>query len=180
MILQLFDHAACRVAEQLPHDGITAIFVSAPSSGQPEERFFYSRLVTILSDTFSAPVVVAPVDSLTTLALTYRLHRCEIVYRPLSDQRFLRRTRWQRTASVFLEVGAHNLATRGFHFQKIWHETAADTLDEKSLQQLEDPTLSFTSGRRERNENGFHWLEAALITSATGVIVYLFYSLRSR
>jgi hypothetical protein len=179
-LLQLFDRVAYRIVEQLPRDSATAIFVRPPANGRLEERFFFSRLVTILSDTLPVPVLVEPVDSLTTLALTYQLHRCEIVYRPSPHQRFLRRTSWQRDANIFVEVSAYNLATRQVRFQKIWEETATDSLDKKYLPGLEASNLPFTLGRWESARDGFHWLEAALITSATGIIVYLFYSLRSR
>jgi hypothetical protein len=173
--LQLFDRVAYRVADQIRRDDASAIVVKMPSNPRPEERFFYSRLVTILSDTLSLPILIEPLDSLTTMALTYQLHRCEIVYRPWPGQRVA-----QRLANVFVEISAYNPATRQIHFQQLWQETATDTLEQKDFSRLENPNLPFTLGRREKAEHEFRWLEAALITSATGIIIYLFYSLRSR
>ena len=188
MFLQLFDSIAYRVAGQMTDNGV-AIWVQAPASERPEEKFFFSRLVTILRDTLAAPIFTAPLqkaalewpaDSLQALALSYRLHRCAIIYQPLSSGRWFRSTPWKRTAGVLLEVGAHEANTRQVRFQKIWQESVSDTVAEKSLSRLENANLPFTIGRREKRKDGFNWLEAALITTATGVVVYLFYSLRSR
>ncbi len=176
VFLQLFDRVAYRVAEEIARDGGAAIWVQPPANERPEERFFFSRLVTILSDTLSAPIFTEPVDSLQSLALRYRLSRCEVVYRPVSG----RRSPWQRTASVLIELGGREAKTRQVHFQKIWAESAVDTVAEKSLASLEETSLPFTVGKWERPARKFRWLEPALITSATGVVVYLFFALRSR
>jgi hypothetical protein len=179
-VLQLFDRVAYRVAESMSHDGAAAIWVKAPANLKPEERFFFSRLTTVLSDSLQWRVFADPVDSLQTTALIYQLHRCEIIYRPLPRRRFWRKSRWQRSANIIVELGAQNASTRQIVFQKIFEESAADTLAENSLRSLEDQNLAFTIGRRESREQGSRWLEAALITSATGAVIYLFYSLRSR
>lgn len=175
VILQLFDRAACRVAEQISHERAAAIFVQAASPPSPEERFFSSRLVTILNDTLPVPIFTEPVELLKTVALTHQLHRCQVVYRSLSNRRLV-----YRHASVLIEFEAHDAATRQMLFQKIWEESAADTVAEKSLPRLENVNLPFTVGKWEKRETGLRWLEPVLITSATGIIVYLFYALRSR
>jgi hypothetical protein len=108
------------------------------------------------------------------------LHRCEIVYRPLPRRRFWQEARWQRSANVIVELGAQNASTRQVRFQKIFSESAADTLAKNYLPRLEEQNLPFTIGRRENREENSGWLEPILITSATGVVIYLFYSLRSR
>ncbi len=180
MLLQLFNRVAYRVAGQISRDGGVGIWVRPPANERPEERFFFSRLVTVLSDTLSSPIFTEPVDSLQTLALTYRLSHCELVYRPVSGRHSPGGSQWQRTASVLVEIGARDAMSRQVRFQKIWEESAVDTVAEKSLARLEDADLPFTVGKWERPASGFRWLEPALITSATGVIVYLFYALRSR
>jgi hypothetical protein len=176
MFLQLFDRVAHRVAEQIAGDGGAAIWVQPPASEQPEERFFFNRLVTILGDTLSVPIFTEPVDSLQSLALRYRLFRCEMVYRPVSG----RGSRSQRTASVLIELGGREAKTRQVRFQRIWTESAVDTVAEKSMASLEEASLPFTVGRWEGSVRKVRWLEPALITSATGVVVYLFFALRSR
>jgi len=179
-MLQLFDRAAYRVTATMIGDGVAAISVQQPAGSKPEERFFFSRLVTILNDTHDAPIFAEPIDTLKMTALTWQLSRCEIVYRPLSRRRFWQRARWQRTANVMIEISARETSTRQVQFQKIFTESAADTVAEKFLSRLEDQNLSFTVGRRERDDKESRWLEPVLITSATGIVVYLFYSLRSR
>jgi hypothetical protein len=176
VFLQLFDRVAYRVAGEIARDGAAAIRLQPPASERPEERFFHSRLVTALSDTLALPIFAEPADSLPHLAVTYRLSQCEVIYRPLSG----RRNQWQRTAGVLIEIGGHEAMTRKVLFQKIWAESAADTVAEKNLAGLEEANLPFTAGKRERPPRRWRWLEPALITSATGVIVYLFYALRSR
>lgn len=176
VFLQLFDRVAHRVAGQIAHDGGPGIWVQPPANERPEERFFFSRLVTLLRDTFSAPIFTEPEDSLQSLALHYRLSRCELVYRPVSG----RHSPWQRTASVLIEIGGREAKTRQVRFQEIWAESAVDTVAEKSVASLEEASLPFTVGKWERPGRKFRWLEPALITSATGVVVYLFFVLRSR
>jgi hypothetical protein len=175
--LQLFDKIAYCVAEQIAHDG-------APDLGKrrqraPEEKFFsavWSRFCAIPG----RADFTEPVDSLQAMALSYRLHHCAMVYQPLPGGRWFGSTPWQRTAGVFIEVGAREAKTRQVRFQNVWQESVSDTVAEKSLSRLENANLPFTIGRREKRQDGFNWLEAALITTATGVVVYLFYSLRSR
>jgi hypothetical protein len=176
MFLQLFDRVAHRVAEQIARDGGAAVWVQPPAIERAEEQFFFSRLVTILGDTLSVPIFTEPVDSLLGLALRYRLSRGEMVYRPMTG----RGSRWQRTASVLIEIGGRESKTRQIRFQHIWAESAVDTVAEKSLASLEEASLPFTVGKWERPGRKFRWLEPALVTSATGVVVYLFFALRSR
>jgi hypothetical protein len=176
VFLQLFDRVAHRVAEEIARDRGAAIWVQPPAHERPEERFFFSRLITILGDTRSAPIFAEPADSLQSLTLRYRLSRCEMVYRPVPG----RGSRWQRTANVLIEIGGREAKTRQVRFQKIWAESAVDTVAEKSLVSLEEAGLPFTVGKWERPGRKFRWLEPALITSATGVVVYLFFALRSR
>lgn len=177
---QLFDRVAWRVADAAAPDSAAVIWIKSPAIPKPEERFFYSRLLTILTDSLRFAVFAEPVDSLKTLALTYQLSRCEIVYQPLPRRRFWRPVRWRRTANVVAEVGALDPRTQQVRFQKIFVETAADTLSEKSLSGGENQNFVFTLGRREDRQESSRWLEPVLITSATGVVVYLFYALRSR
>jgi hypothetical protein len=176
VFLQLFDRVAHRVAGEIARDGGAGIWVQPPANERPEERFFFSRLVTILRDTLSAPIFTEPADSLQSLALRYRLSRCELIYRPVSG----RHRPWQRTVRVLIELGGREAKTRQVRFQEIWAESAVDTVAEKSLASLEEPGLPFTVGKWERPGRKFRWLEPALITSATGVVVYLFFALRSR
>jgi len=176
LFLQIFDRVALRVAEEIARDGGAALWVQPPADEPPEERFFFSRLVTILGDTLAAPIFAEPADSLQSLGLRYRLSGCEVVYRPVSG----RGSRWQRTASVVIELGGREAKTRQVRFQKIWAESAVDTVAEKALASLEEASLPFTIGKWEKPARQFRWLEPALITSATGVVVYLFFALRSR
>lgn len=176
VFLQLFDRVAHRVAGQIASDGGAGIWVQPPANERPEERFFFSRLVTILRDTLSAPIFTEPADSLQSLALHYRLSRCELVYHPV----FGHRSPWQRTASVLIEIGGREAKTRQVRFQEIWAESAVDTVAEKSVASLEKASLPFTVGKWERPGRKFRWLEPVLVTSATGVIAYLFFALRSR
>lgn len=178
--LRLFDRIASHAGEQIARDGETVAFVRPPSHDQPEWRFFFSRLVTVLNDSLAIPVFVEPNDSSAILELTYQLHRCELVYRPLPRKFFLRHGKLERVASVLVELGARDLRSGQIRFQKIWQETATDTLEQRFLSRLEDPKLPFTVGRWEKEGGGFSWLEPALITAVTGTIIYLFYSLRSR
>jgi hypothetical protein len=179
-ILQLFDRVAYRIAELVSRDGLTAIWVKSPANLKPEERFLFSRLVTVLSDSLRLSIYKNPLDSIETTTLIYHLHRCEIVYRPLPRKIFWQGSRWQRVANVMIEVDLYNTSTRQVVSQKIFEESAADTLSEKSWQNLENRNLSFTVGRTEPDEAGWRWLEPVLIVSATGAVIYLFYSLRSR
>jgi hypothetical protein len=176
VFLQLFDRVANRVAGEIARDGGAAIWVQPPANERPEERFFFSRLITTLGDTLSAPIFTEPADSLQSLALRYRLSHCEVVYRSISG----RGSRWQRTASVLIEIGGREAKTRQIRFQNIWAESAVDTVAEKSMASLAEASLPFTVGKWERPGRKFRWLEPALITSATGVVIYLFFALRSR
>lgn len=179
-LLRLFDRVAIRVGEEISRQDHPVVWVQSALNAKPEERFFTSRLTAVFRDSLRLAVFAGPVDSLRTTALTYQLSRCEIVYRNLPQRRFRRSARWQRTANIFVEVVAQNAATRRIEFQKFFTESATDTLTEKFLPRLEEASLPFTIGRKEEPPEGFRWLEPVLITSATGVVVYLFYSLRSR
>jgi hypothetical protein len=79
-----------------------------------------------------------------------------------------------------IEINAYQVLTRRIVFQKIFEESVTDTLTEKSLPNLEDHNLPFTIGKKGHHEGGRRWLEPVLIASATGAVIYLFYSLRSR
>jgi len=179
-ILQLFDRVAMRVGEEISRQDHPAVRIQSAPDAKPEERFFSSRLVTVLKDSLRLAIFAEPVDSLRTTALTYQLARCEIVYRKLPRRRFWRSARWQRTANIFVEIVAQNAATRQINVQKFFKESATDTLAGKVLPRLEEASLPFTIGRKEEPPEGFRWLEPVLIASATGVVVYLFYALRSR
>jgi hypothetical protein len=180
VVTQLFDRVAYRVAESIAREGVIAIWLQAPANPKPEERFFFSRLVTVFNDSLRLPIFTAPVDSLPTTALAYRVQRCEIAYQPLPRRRFWQKSRWQRHANIIVELGAHDVATRQLRLQKIFVESAADTLAGKILPRLEDQGFDFTLGSRESRDENPRWLEPVLITAATGVVIYLFYSLRSR
>jgi len=179
-ILRLFDRVAIRVGEEILRQDQPAVWIQSAPDAKPEERFFSSRLVTVLKDSLRLAIFAEPVDSLRTTALTYQLARCEIVYRKLPRRRFWQGARWQRTANIVVEAGAQNAATRQIDFQKIFAESVADTLPGKFLSPLEEARLPFTIGRREEPPEGFRWLEPVLIASATGAVIYLFYALRSR
>jgi len=180
MLLPLFDRVAGRVGEELSRSEQTAVWLQPSPNAKPEERFFASRLVTVLKDSLRFAVFAEPAAALKMAALTTQLARCEVVYRKLPRRRFWLKARWQRTANVVLEAEAQNPTTRQIDFQKIFAESRADTVAEKFLSRLEEASLPFTLGRREESENGPRWLEPVLITSATGAVVYLFYALRSR
>jgi hypothetical protein len=179
-LLRLCDRVAIRVGEEILRRDQPAVWIQSAPDAKPEERFFSSRLVTVLKDSLQLAVFTEPVDSLRTTALTYHLARCEVVYRKLPDRRFWQNSRWQRTANIIVEAGAENAATRQIDFQKFFAESAADTVPGKFLSRLEEASLPFTIGRREEPPEGFRWLEPVLIASATGAVVYLFYALRSR
>jgi len=179
-ILRLFDRVAMRVGEEISRQDHPAVWVQAAPNAKAEERFFAARLVTVLKDSLRLTIFSAPIDSFRTTALTHQLARCEIVYRKLPARRFWQKGRWQRTASIVVEAGAQNAATRQIDFQKFFAESATDTLAGKVLPRLEEASLPFTIGRREEAAEGFRWLEPVLIASATGAVVYLFYALRSR
>lgn len=180
MLLPLFDRVAGRVGEELSRPEPTAVWLQQSTNAKPEERFFSSRLITVLKDSLRFAVFAEPVATLKMAALTAQLTRCEIVYRKLPRRRFWQKARWQRAAHVVVEAEAQNPATRQIDFQKIFAESRADTVAGKFLSRLQDASLPFTGGRKEESENGPHWLEPVLITSATGAVVYLFYALRSR
>ena len=179
-ILRLFDHVAIRVGEEISRHDHPAVWMQPAPNAKPEERFFSSRLVTVLQDSLRLTIFTEPIDSFRMAALTHQLVRCEIVYQKLPARRFWQKGRWQRTASIVVEAGAQNAATRQIAFQKIFAESVADTLPGKFLPRLEEASLPFTIGRREEPQEGFRWLEPVLITSATGAVIYLFYALRSR
>lgn len=178
--LPLFDRIAGRVGEELTRQEQPAVWLQPLPNAKPEERFLSSRLVTVFKDSLHLAVFAEPVTTLRMTALTPQFARCEIVYRKLPRRRFWQRARWQRAAHLVVEVIALNPATRQIDFQKIFSESFADTVEAKLLSRLEDASLPFTIGRKEEMEGGPSWLEPVLITSATGAVVYLFYSLRSR
>jgi len=180
VLLQLFDRASAQAAEQASRHNISALAVPMPASGKPEERFFYNRLITGFREKARVAILTEPLDSLNTVVLNYRLERCEIIYQPLARRGFWRGQKFQRVAEVRVELGAQQRSTRQIFFQNVLRESQSDTLAENVLPRLEDASLPFTIGKRERGAEGRRWLEPALITSATGVVVYLFYSLRSK
>jgi len=180
MVLPLFDRIASRVGAELSREEQQAIWLQPPSNAKPEERFLSSRLVTVLKDSLRLAVFAEPVTALRMTAITPQLARCEIVYRQLPRRRFWQKAHWQRAAHVVVEVSALNPATRQIDFQKIYSESLVDTVEGRFLPRLEDTSLPFTIGRKEEIAGGPGWLEPVLITSASGAVVYLFYSLRSR
>lgn len=180
MLLPLFDRVAGHLGKELLRPEQAGVVLPQAANAKPEERFFTSRLVTVLKDSLRFAVFAEPAATLQMAALTTQLARCEIVYRKLPRRRFWQKARWQRTAHAVIAAEAQNPATRQIEFQKIFAESRADTVAEKFLSSLEDASLPFTRGRREESESGTRWLEPLLITSATGAVVYLFYALRSR
>lgn len=180
IILPLFDRLASRVGAELALAEPRAVWLQPPANAKPEERFLSSRLVTVLKDSLRLAIFAEPVAALRMTAITPQLSRCEIVYRKLPRRRFWQKAHWQRAAHVVVEVSALNPATRQIDFQKIFSESLVDTVEGKFLSRLEDTSLPFTIGRKEEIAGGPGWLEPVLITSATGAVVYLFYSLRSR
>lgn len=181
MILPLFDRIASRVGAELSRETPPAIWLQPPANAKPEERFLSSRLVTVLKDSLRLDVFAEPVTALKMTALTPQVTRCEIVYRKLPRRRLWQQARWQRAAHVVVEVSALNSTTRQIDFQKIFSESLVDTVAGKVLSHLEAANWPFTIGSREESAaEGSGWLEPVLITSATGAVIYLFYSLRSR
>jgi hypothetical protein len=180
LTLRLFDRVALQISREISGDGIAAIWLKPPAGEKAEERFLFSRLITVFKDSLRLPVFTGPLDTARALAVTYRMHRCEIIYQPLSPRRLWQRARRQRLAKVLVEAGAQDTSTGRVYFQRVFEQSLADTVAENTLPRLEDQSFPFTIGRREARERGSRWLEPVLITSATGVVVYLFYSLRSR
>lgn len=180
IIQPLLDRIAGHIGNELLRREPLAVWLQPLSNPKPEERFLFSRCVTVFQDSLHWAVFAELVTDRRITAVTPQLTRCEIVYRQLPRRRFWLKARWQRTAYVVVEVNALNPATRQFDFQKIFSESHTDTVAGKFLSRLDDAALPFTVGRREERAEETGWLEPVLIASATGAMIYMFYSLRSR
>jgi hypothetical protein len=151
-------------------------------AAQSPERLLYTSLVQAVAH--DARRLFAPGDSSGEqkregLFVKSKIVTCEIIYRKLRRPGWFRPRPIERTIKVAVDFDLHDAQTRRIYFQGVLAATQSDTL-KGNVNQLEDPALPFTLGAWQKNENRAAWLEPALLTAATGAIVYAFYSLRSQ
>jgi len=149
---------------------------------QSPERLLYTSLVQAFAH--NSRNLFAPSDSSEEkksegFAVHCKIDALEISYRKLPKPGWFRRAPAQRTVKVAVDFDLRETQTRRIYFQGVLTAICSDTL-KSNVSQLENSALPFTRGAWQKNENRAAWLEPALLTAATGAIVYAFYSLRSQ
>jgi len=146
----------------------------------PEHRlnwFFQKEIAAAFSA--SRPVYLACDIRDTTaeqagVRVGYRPLKLSVKYADLSDE-IVERT---FELAVFLQL----LAVPENHM--IWQGEVAgsksDRVARKLLDKLENKEISFTVGRQGRRKGASRFFAPLIVSSTAGIIVYLFYSLRSR
>ncbi len=148
---------------------------------QSPERMLYTSLVETFAQKSRRVYTHSDTNrqKIAGVAVQFKIVACEVHYRKLRRPGWFRRAPVQRTTKVAVDFDVRNVQSSQSHFQGVLEEGRADTL-KVSTEKLEAPALPFTAGVWQSDENGRSWLEPALLTVATGAIVYAFYSLRSQ
>ncbi|NUO80337.1 hypothetical protein HUU05_09700 [candidate division KSB1 bacterium] len=148
---------------------------------QSPERMLYTSLVETFTQKSRRVYTQSDTNrqNIAGVAVQFKIVACEVHYRKLSKPGWFRRAPVQRKTKIAVDLDLRDVQSSQSHFQGVLEAGRVDTLN-VSTEQLEVPALSFTAGVWQANENGRSWLEPALLTVATGAIVYAFYSLRSQ
>ncbi len=179
----LFEQIATRVDSLVASTHAEKVWLN-PSAVEPPtpQRLLYTTLVQKLER--EARSLFALTDTSTAenqdgIVIRNRITALEISYRQLRRPGWLRRAPSMRTISVAVDFDVRETQTQRIHFQGLLTAVRRDTL-RGEVSQWETSSLPFTVGVRQKTEKQVSWLEPALLTAATGAIVYAFYSLRSQ
>lgn len=178
----LFNRLAVRADSIIGASRVNALVLKHQSLETPApQRRLYASLVQICSR--NGRVLFAEQDSSTegnnALAVQYQISALEIRYRKLAKPSWFRGARIERTVRVVTDFDLRESFSRRIFFQGELKEAFVDTLKGK-VEKLENAELPFTLGAWQTKESRRSWLEPALLTAATGAMVYAFYSLRSQ
>ena len=86
----------------------------------------------------------------------------------------------KRTATVNIYLKIHNQDTGQIIYNKQSMESKSDWISPDNISKLENENISFTRGVIIQTPASTKIFKAITISAATGIIVYLFYALRSR
>jgi len=179
---RLFAIIALRADSIIDKTGATVVYLEHRSlEAQSPERMLYTSLVEAFAR--KSRLVYARSDTGLKknegIAAQFKIIAFELRYRKLPKPGWFRRSPLRREARVAVDFDVRDMQSSRSHFQGALEEKHDDTL-KVSVEKLETPSLPFTAGVWQANENRRSWLEPALLTAATGAIIYAFYSLRSQ
>lgn len=179
----LFARVATRVDSLVTATNAEKIWLN-PSAVEPPspQRLLYTSLAQRLKR--EARVLLALADSSAGeekegIVVKNSIATLAVSYRKLKRSSWFRRALTERTINVAVDFDLREARTQRIHFQGMLTAVQVDTLSGK-VNQWENPRLPFTLGAWQQTEKSTSWLEPALLTAATGAIVYAFYSLRSQ
>lgn len=178
----LFNRLATRADSIIGATRVNALVLQHQSlEAQSPQRLLYASLVQTCSR--NGRELFAEQDSSTernnALAVRYQISALEVRYRKLSKPSWFRRARVERTVRVVTDFDLRETPASRIFFQGPLEEACVDTL-RGNVERLENAELPFTRGTWQSSESRRSWLEPALLTAATGAMVYAFYSLRSQ
>lgn len=167
-------------AEVLPvvEKGDDAVVIKQLQDGNSVSWFFEGRLLH-LAQKLGKKTYVSPgrVDSLKQpVFFEVRPLRLRVEYLQVPGRS---RSLVRQVQSGFYLKVVRGSAGEVLLSREVWGKKS-DIILEENIASYENPELAFTIGQKVKSTSRVRWLQPVLISGVAGVVVYLFYSLRSR
>ncbi|MBN2012748.1 hypothetical protein JW960_25690 [candidate division KSB1 bacterium] len=182
ILMMLADSIDTEVVSRLTLESDSDIAIKAISKRNEREWFFEARLIhAMLSNNFQVSIVDSTIQLQNInpdIICEYQIQRFQIEYESVGG--FFRRSRVQR--HIDMQV-AFNLIN-GHNQRIIWSGTICkdfhDEIPFGKIKNVERPELSITQAQLPRKLGIKEWMDALLVASATGAVIYSFYVFRSK
>ncbi|MFQ5706253.1 MAG: hypothetical protein ACE5HO_02325 [bacterium] len=148
--------------------------------------FFLDRIVGVLKSHGFENIYVGPEENQQSdqrapfVVFEYKVLSVGIKYINRNPEKSIEEQRLQRIGHVGLFVRIFEQPSGRLLRSEEIKGAKADWVERVHLSQIENPNISFTQGEIEGIGRNNKFWEPVLITGVTGIIVFLFYSLRSR
>lgn len=184
----LIDSVLTEILPEIPKEPSTTLFIKNLDANSNISWFIENRIVHILKSLgFHDEIYVGDPDfsnrdGKTTLRLDYKVLDLKVKYMKREDGGFLGSGSNQinRQITVGLLVRVVKVPEDALILSEERWKNYNDWINEDQISTVENSNLPFTSGEFKYNKNSKNLLEPLLVTGVTGIIVFLFFSLRSR
>jgi len=155
---------------------------------QDSQNWFLENMLVQNLRKYNIPLIVLNDEAVKTettgnptgLLLKYRILDLKIRYRAAKKWFFMPTKIIERQAQVIIFLQLENLMSKQLIWSGILTEKAQQEIPSNQIDEIEFPALSFTRAPVPSKSYFQQFFEPVITLGSTGLIVYLFYSYRSR
>ncbi|MFQ5602016.1 MAG: hypothetical protein ACE5HS_01960 [bacterium] len=183
LLARLADSLLEEVAQNQLGDTTNVVAIRSLNSNDSLNWFIEDRLAGVLQKNNVHKIILqqdADLPDSAKIIFEFMLLSIQINYAESDEQGLTKEDDLYRTGKLILFVRMLRAETGEIMWSGNREKAISDWISAKSVPTLENPNLPFTKGKFTRSERENSLIKPLLITGVTGLIVYLFYALRSR